>query len=87
MKELILTYSNKKIEIFMAEKEQEFFNTEVNSLKEKLKDINWKINKDYCNKMSNYEKPPAFFLNIFEVFMFVLDQDEHGWSSFKVYYF
>jgi hypothetical protein len=84
MKELILSYSNKKLDIFMAEKEQEFFNTEINNLKEKLKDINWKINKDYCNKMSNYEKPPALFITIFETFMYILDQEDNGWNSFKV---
>jgi hypothetical protein len=76
---------NRKTDVFMAEKEQEFFNIEINSLKEKLKEINWKINKEFCFKFANSEKPPTVLVStICDIFLFILDIEEICWNSFKV---
>jgi hypothetical protein len=86
MKELTSRHTNRKADMFMAEKEQEFFTIELNSLKEKLKEINWKINKEFCNKILNCEKPPlALISSICDTFLFVLDCQEISWNKFKVY--
>ena len=72
----------------MAEKEQEFFTIEINSLKEKLKEINWKINKEFCIKMTNCEKPPNVLVSsICDTFLFILDMEEISWNIFKVLLF
>jgi hypothetical protein len=69
----------------MAEKEQEFFTIEINSLKEKLKEINWKINKEFCVKITNYGKLPNLLVSsICDTFLFILDMDEISWNIFKV---
>jgi hypothetical protein len=84
MKELVNDYNKKKQDSFYNEKEQEFFNHEINILKETFKDINWKINKEFCNKIIGFEKPPAVINNLCEAFLYTLDQKDNSWNNFKV---
>ncbi len=85
MQVLVDSYKKYKQDCFFSEKEQELFTGEVNVLKEKIKDYNWKMNKDLCNKILALEKPPSLIINICEIFLYTLNQSNNSWSSFKVY--
>jgi hypothetical protein len=84
MAELNEIYTKKKQGNFYAEKEQELFTHETMLLRETLKDVNWKINKELCNKILGYEKPPAVINSLIETFMYTLDQTDVTWNNFKV---
>jgi hypothetical protein len=78
--------SKLKQDRFLVEKEHELFSQEINVIREKIKDINWKINKEYCNKFlskCNSDRCPSMVVNLCEIFLYVLNLRETSWNAFK----
>lgn len=83
MKKLSDNFLKLKKELFFLEKEKELVTQELNLVRESIKDCNWRINKDSCQKLLNLEKPHNNILNISEIFLFILNQKEINWKNFK----
>jgi hypothetical protein len=83
MKNTSEKYLKLKQQSFFVEKELELFYQELNLIRENIKDCNWKLNKDTCNRLASIEQPPALVINICEIFLFTLNQDS-TWNNFKV---
>jgi hypothetical protein len=81
----MVTAQNKKtFDNFFAEKEQELFTQEIAILKDKYNGVNWSIDKDFCNKILGFDKPPVSIVHLCETFMHVLDHEDRSWNNFKV---
>jgi hypothetical protein len=84
-KELNISNIKMKSDIFLLEKEQEILQYELNIIEENIKDCNWRINKDLCNKFlssEKYDKPNNYIIFISETFLFTFRIKDTSWNSF-----
>lgn len=84
MKYLVEKDSKLRQEQFLLEKQIELFKKEILILQENFKDCNWKINKEFCGNLLKIEKAPSIFINMIEIFLYILDQQNTSFSYFKV---
>lgn len=69
--------------LHLTKQQIDFFSQETQKALEGLKDANWRFTKEVCTDMARIRSPSPALLDVCEKFLFVLDQGDRSWKTFR----
>ena len=69
--------------LHLTQQQIDFFSQETQKALEGIKDANWRFTKEVCSDMARIRSPSPALLDVCEKFLFVLDQGDRSWKTFR----